>query len=152
VWFKAPDEGQDITDALVRFALTLEDRLPGLHLVDLLDNPRQLAGFLPALTALLARKRVLIVVDNAESLLTVTGQWRDPRWGQLVGALTDHGGLGRMVVTTRRVPAVLNPRMLVLPVDALSADESLLLARSTGPSSGAARRGGRHFGVATPQL
>ena len=30
--------------------------------------------------------RLLIVIDNAESLLTDGGQWRDDRWGKLWGA------------------------------------------------------------------
>jgi CHAT domain-containing protein len=39
VWFKAPDTGLEIADALARFALTLENRLPGLQMVHLLEDP-----------------------------------------------------------------------------------------------------------------
>jgi len=80
VWFKAPDEGSDITSSLTDFALTLERALPGLQFVHLLEDPGKLRGFLPQLTELCERRRVLIVVDNAESLLTESGQWRDDRW------------------------------------------------------------------------
>ena len=129
VWFKAPDEGLDIADALTRFALSLETGLPGLQMVHLLDDQARLAAFLPELTELLERHRVLVVVDNIESLLTESGQWRDARWAAVVGAMTGHGGLGRVVLTSRRTPHDLDGRVRALAVDALSADEALLLAR-----------------------
>jgi tetratricopeptide (TPR) repeat protein len=129
VWFKALDEGEEITDALTRFALALERSLPELRMVHLLDDAEALAAFLPVLTELLERNRILVVLDNAESLLTSGGQWRDDRWGQVVAALTGHQGLGRVVITTRRVPAGLDPRMIVIAIDALSLDESVTLAR-----------------------
>jgi hypothetical protein len=129
VWFKAPDQGRDIADALTRFALTLETSLPGLQLVDLLEDQAKLTAFLPVLTELMERNRILVVIDNAESLLTDNGGWRDARWGMVVSALAGHAGLGRVVITSRRVPAGLDGRVRVLGVDALSADEALLLAR-----------------------
>jgi hypothetical protein len=129
VWFKAPDEGLDIADALTRFALSLETGLPGLQIIHLLEDQARLAAFLPELTELLERRRVLVVVDNTESLLTESGQWRDARWAAVVAAMTGHGGLGRAVLTTRRPPQDLDGRMRALAVDVLSADEALLLAR-----------------------
>ena len=129
VWFKAPDEGLDIADALTRFALSLESRLLGLKMVHLLDDQAGLATFLPELTELLERHRVLVMMDNIESLLTESGQWRDDRWAAVVGAMTGHGGLGRVVLTSRRTPHDLDGRVWALAVDALSADEALLLAR-----------------------
>ena len=129
VWFKAPDEGLDIADALTRFALSLETDLPGLQMVHVLEDQARLAAFLPELTELLERHRVLVVVDNIESLLTGSGQWRDARWAAVVAAMTGHGGLGRVVLTSRRTPHDLDGRVRVLAVDALSADEALLLAR-----------------------
>jgi hypothetical protein len=129
VWFKAPDAGLDIADALTRFTLTLETSLPRLQLVHLLEDPVKLAAFLPSLTELLKRNRILIVVDNIESLLTEAGRWRDARWEPVITALTGHDGLGRVVLTSRQVPAELDGRVKVLGVDALSADEALLLAR-----------------------
>ena len=92
VWFKAPDEGLDIADALTRFALSLETGLTGLQMVHLLEDRARLAAFLPELTELLERSRILIVVDNIESLLAESGQWRDPRWGAVVAALTGMPG------------------------------------------------------------
>ena len=105
VWFKAPDEGQDITGALTDFALTLERELPGFQMVHVLADEAKLAGFLPRLTELAERRRVLIVLDNVESLLSDGGEWRDARWGLVVGALCGHPGLGRVVLTSRRRPA-----------------------------------------------
>jgi tetratricopeptide (TPR) repeat protein len=129
VWFKAPDEGQDITGALTDFALTLELELPGFQMVHVLADEASLAGFVPRLTELVQRRRVLIAIDNIESLLSDGGEWRDDRWGSVVGALCGHRGLGRVVLTSRRRPAGLDGRVRVEAVDALSLDEALLLAR-----------------------
>lgn len=129
IWFKAPDEGLDIADALTRFSLTLEQGLSGLQMMHLLDDPAQLAAFLPALTGLLSQRRVLIVIDNIESLLDESGTWRDQRWGAVVAALCGHAGLGRIVLTSRRRPDDLDPRVPAEAVDALALNEALLLAR-----------------------
>ena len=129
IWFKAPDQGLDIADALTRFALTLENSIQGLQLVHLLDDQQKLAAFLPVLTELLERNRILIIIDNIESLLTDQGGWRDARWAPVIAALTGHEGQGRVILTSRRLPVSLDSRVRVLAVDALSADEALLLAR-----------------------
>ena len=128
VWFKAPDEGRDITGALTEFALTLERELPDFRMIHVLADEAELSAFLPRLTELAERRRVLIVIDNMESLLSDTGQWRDARWGQVVGALCAHTGLGRVVLTSRRMPSGL-AGLRTEVVDALSLDEALLLAR-----------------------
>lgn len=128
VWFKAPDEGRDIINALTDFALTLELKLPGFQMVHVLENPDKFAAFLPQLTELVERRRVLIVIDNIESLLSESGQWRDARWGQVIGALCAHTGHGRVLLTSRRLPTSV-AGLLVQAVDALSLDEALLLAR-----------------------
>ena len=129
VWFKAPEDGLDIVGALTRFALTLETGLPDLRMVHLLDDPGLLAAFLPSLTELLKRRRVLVTIDNIESLLTEAGKWRDERWGSVVAALCSHSGLGRVVLTSRRRPDGLDERTRAEAVDALTLDEALLLAR-----------------------
>ena len=92
-WYKAPDEGHDISSALTELAMVLESKLRGLELVHLVDDAGALQAFLPELTEFVERSRVLVVIDNIESLLTGDGQWRDGRWALLVGALTGHDGL-----------------------------------------------------------
>jgi len=77
----------------------------------------------------LEQNRVLIVLDNIESLLTDTGAWRDERWALLIDAIGNHQGLSRLVLTSRRRPAQLNPAMVVEAVHALSLREAVLLAR-----------------------
>jgi hypothetical protein len=129
IWFKAPDEGLDIADTLTRFALTLEKGLPGPQMMHLLDDPAQFAAFLPALTERLRQQRVLIVIDNIESLLSDRDTWCDQRWGAVVAALCGHAGLGRIVLTSRRRPDDLDPRVPTEAVDALTLDEALLLVR-----------------------
>jgi tetratricopeptide (TPR) repeat protein len=132
IWYKAPDDGMAINGALTDFALTLERYLDDFQLAHLLTSADSLAGFLPRLTTLMEQSRLLIVIDNAESLIFAGGEWRDDRWGSVIGALTVHQGLGRLILTSRRVPAGLTgaaPLVEELSVDALSADEALLLAR-----------------------
>jgi CHAT domain len=129
VWYKAPDEGLDITGALTDLALTLERELPGFQMIHVLADDAKLNAFAPQLTELVERRRVLIVIDNIESLLSGGGQWRDERWGTVVTALSAHKGLGRVVLTSRRLPAPAPPGVLVQAVDALTLDEALLLLR-----------------------
>lgn len=129
VWFRAPDEGVDISGSLTDFALTLERFLNSFQMAHLVGSAGQLSGFLPQLTELMERRRLLIVIDNLESLLTEDGSWRDDRWASVVGALCAHNGLGRVVLTSRRVPATGVATLDMASVDALSADEALLLVR-----------------------
>lgn len=128
-WHAAPPEGHDIITALTDFAFALERQLPGLKLVHLVSDTTALRQALPALTKALEQQRVLIVLDNIESLLTDTGSWRDSRWALLVDALTNHRGLSRLILTSRRRPAALPDSMLIEPVHALSLHEAVLLAR-----------------------
>jgi tetratricopeptide (TPR) repeat protein len=128
IWYKAPDDGMTIDGALTDFAQTLERYLEGFQMAHTCVSAETLTAFLPRLTELMERRRLLIVIDNAESLLTDSGAWRDDRWGQVTGALTAHRGLGRVIVTSRRLPSIPD-RVQVEAVDVLSAGESLLLVR-----------------------
>ncbi|SFN89001.1 hypothetical protein SAMN05660359_00452 [Geodermatophilus obscurus] len=103
---------------------------PTLQLVGNTATDALLDAYLPFLTELIERARLLIVLDHLESLLTPNGDWLDPRFGRLVTALTGHGGGSRMVLTSRTVPTDLEThRVAVLAVHALTRDEALLLAR-----------------------
>lgn len=128
VWFRAPDEGSDVSGSLMGFALKLEQFLDGFRMADVLTSETKLTAFLPRLTKLMKDKRLLLFIDNAESLLTSAGGWRDQQWGQVFDALTGHTGLGRVILTSRRVPADTRD-LQAEAVDALAADEALLLAR-----------------------
>ena len=131
-WWKAPDEGQEIAGALTDFALKLETQLPGLALVGLMDDPKDVEQkVVPRLRGLLQQNAILLVLDNLESLLTSKGGWRDDRWGYLLPALLDHNGTSRVVLTSRRLPKALagEERLQVEPIHALSFPESELLAR-----------------------
>lgn len=117
-----------VSTALTEFALALERQLPGLKLVHLVNDIEAFRRFLPTFTEVLEQQRVLIVLDNAETLLTDDGQWRDERWSLLINAMTAHKGLSRLVITSRVRP-VLPDSVVVEAVHALSLREVLLLAR-----------------------
>ncbi len=132
VWWKAPDEGQEIDRALTDFALALERQLPGLALVGLVNDSKDFtAKALPRLKSLLRERSLLLVLDNLESLLTSGDRFRDDRWAALILALLDHPGLSRLILTSRRVPAELvgHPALERQAIHALSFPESVLLAR-----------------------
>ncbi|KUN77740.1 hypothetical protein AQJ66_32705 [Streptomyces bungoensis] len=133
VWYRAPEEtgeaAPDVAASLADFARAMHQRIEGLRFVELLDKSEELSAFLPMLTQFCKEQRILIVLDNVESLLSTSGRWRDPRWGQVIGALTRHRGLSRLIMTGRRVPRSLDPGVTVSLVDALSLRESVLLAR-----------------------
>lgn len=159
VWYKAPDQGTDIAGALTDFALTLERGLNGPQMV-LAAYEGNLAAFLPRLTRLLQNRRLLIVIDNADSLLTDDGCWGDERWGDVIDALAGQpDGLTRLILTSRRVPARIHG-LRVEAVGMLSADESLLLARefpnfnalARGETRGMERRTARRLARRTFQI
>ncbi|MGQ0776735.1 MAG: hypothetical protein ACT4NY_20325 [Pseudonocardiales bacterium] len=132
VFWSAPTDPDQFGEALRLLAMGLEEQLGdyGLAMVDKIATLERLETFLPTLCAVLADVGVLLVLDNLETLLTPDGQWRDLRWAPLISALTGHDGLSRVILTSRIVPAGLNPNtVLVRPVHTLSRDESLLLVR-----------------------
>ena len=140
VWYKAPDEVTDIAGALADFARVLGRCLNGLEAIGVLADDDIPAASLPELIPLLRRMRLLIVIDNADSLLTGDGCWRDVRWGDLIDALAGQpNGPNRLILTSRCVPARV-PGLRVEAVGMLSANESLLLAREL-PNLNALARG-----------
>jgi hypothetical protein len=129
VWYSAPEQGKDIALALRDYALALERYLPSLSMLHVIDRDEGFRDWLPRLVEVLENNAVLIALDNLESLLTETGQWRDPRWGLLIEALLTPGGLSRTLLTSRIRPAVLPPSTAAISVHALPRDEALLLVR-----------------------
>jgi tetratricopeptide (TPR) repeat protein len=129
LWYQAPDQDQDIMGAFTGLAIALEASLPGLKIVHLLDDEQGLDAFWPVLTELCRRRRVLFVIDNAESLVTDAGRWRDSRFGQAVTALSQHSGLSRLILTSRVRPENLAVEMRTEQVASLPLAEALLLAR-----------------------
>ncbi|MBT2212500.1 CHAT domain-containing protein [Actinomadura sp. NEAU-AAG7] len=131
VWFTAPAEGADISDALPRFVAALETVLPDVRLVHLLDEEERLEQALSMLAGIAEHARVLVVVDNAESLLGDGGDWQDPRWGRVLHAFAARRGRSKLIVTTRR--SLRGTELHVAAVHALSRDEAVLLARDLPP-------------------
>ncbi len=132
VFWPAPTGDDEFASALTSLAARLEAQLAdyGFTMLDKIGTAEKLARFLPRLAELCEQHRLLLVLDNLETLLTPTGTWRDPRWELLIDALAGHGGETRLVLTSRIVPAGLDAsRVLTVPVHALSRDETLLLAR-----------------------
>ena len=92
VRYEAPVEGHDKSTAHVAFARALDEKLPGLELELRVGDVSALRQLLPTLTRALERSRILIVLDNAESLLADDRSWGDERWSLLIGAITGHRG------------------------------------------------------------
>jgi tetratricopeptide (TPR) repeat protein len=134
VWFRCPDEGEDIQNAMMNCLEATADQL-GMGSGSLISEVADPRGFrrrtVPLLRCLFEERAVLVVIDNMESLLTKEGNWLDEKWGDLIGALRDHGGLSRAVLTSRRMPADLakDDGVLKENVTALSFRESVLLAK-----------------------
>jgi hypothetical protein len=130
-FWQAPTREDEFDSALANLAVTLETQLGryGFQMTGHLGSVLELAAFLPRLRQVMAERGVLLVLDNLETLLTAEGIWRDPRWDQLIAALTSHDGESRLVMTSRTAPTGLDGATLVLPVHALSLAEAVALAR-----------------------
>ncbi|HEY1572478.1 MAG TPA: CHAT domain-containing protein [Pseudonocardiaceae bacterium] len=129
-WYSAPPDGHDTLTALAECALALERQLPGLKLAARAHDRAAWPEAMPGLTEVLEQARVLIVLDNVESLLTETGEWRDERWARLVAAMTAHQGVARVIITSRRRPSGLPETVFVEPIHGLSLGETVSLSRN----------------------
>jgi tetratricopeptide (TPR) repeat protein len=128
-WWQAPTQPDEFAQALSLLADAMEAQL-GIPMMAAIASPGSLRSFLPRLSALLREEALLLVLDNLETLLSDARAWRDPLFGLLLDGLTGHGGLSRVVLTSRVAPADGRlDRLLQLPTHALSLTESVLLAR-----------------------
>lgn len=128
IWHEVTDRA-DLSASIGRFAAELELQLPHIDIVHLLANGTDLERCSYVLREVLHNNNILVVLDNAESLLTSSGSWRDPRWRAVFHALTEHGGKSRFVMTTRRRPASTSRNVLIEYLHPLSTTEAFLLAR-----------------------
>lgn len=133
VWWKAPDQGAETAGALADFAHSFDTQLAshGFSLAAAVHSDAALAAKLPALRQFLHDRSLLIVLDNLESLLWDDGGWRDPRFGWVLGALCDHGGLSRVALTSRVPPAGLPKALIVEPLHALTVREAMLVLEAS---------------------
>lgn len=130
VWFKVPELREGDTHArgaLAELALALQQA--EVPCPQPLDDDESAAEFAAAVADGLAAHRVLLVVDHVDALLTADGTWRDARWARLTAALSGHSGPGRTLLTCRARPPGAGPRLPSAPVDLLTPDEAVLLAR-----------------------
>lgn len=130
-FWRAPENPDEFTTALNSFARTLDLQLGryGFTLSEHVGTAAALDTFMPRMTRLLEKNGVLIVLDNLETLLTNSGQWKDPMWSLLISALTGHHGESRIVLTSRILPDKVHANVLAVAVHALSLDESAALGR-----------------------
>lgn len=129
-FWSAPTDPDQVSDALRQLVLALESKLAGLPIVEEIATQERLENFRTTLTNVFADAGLLLILDNLDILLTLDGQWRDPRWVPLIGALTGHTGSSRVILTSRIVPAGLNTdTVLISSVHPLSRDEALRLVR-----------------------
>jgi hypothetical protein len=129
VWYQAPEPSKDIALALRDFALAMELQLPLFSMVHVVDQIDSLKNWLPKLSQMLSDNAILIVLDNLESLLTDAGDWRDERWGLVVSAMFESGGLSRVLMTSRVRPSNLPNSTKTIAIHSLLRDEAVLLVR-----------------------
>lgn len=130
-FWQAPSRDAEWASALPGLAKLLEIQFGdyGFTMAAHIGTAAALEKFLPRLRRVMESNGLLLVLDNLETLLTPEGTWRDPRWENLVSALTDHDGESRVILTSRIAPSGRGTRVLTLPVHALSLEESAALAR-----------------------
>jgi tetratricopeptide (TPR) repeat protein len=130
-FWQAPSDPDEISDSMASLALSLDRQLGhlGLEIVGRADNVADLRRYLPDIVKFLNQSRVLLVLDNLETLLDTDGEWRDARLRLFIRALSSHGGQARALLTSRICPTDLDERVLLIPIHALSLTESVLLAR-----------------------
>jgi hypothetical protein len=135
VWFGVPGEDTDAVGAFSLFALALlkllsaDTELSEAEFGSLIDDRDKFGRLMPLLKVYAARHRWLVIIDNAESLLTDTGNWRDDRWGLVLDALTLPESSSRIIITSRAPLSWPSARWESQPLHALSRDEAQLLAR-----------------------
>jgi CHAT domain-containing protein/AAA ATPase-like protein len=118
-----------IATALGELATDIDAKIGNLGLRTRLDSRPRFRAFLPVLTELFERERILLVIDDATPLLSAAGSWRDDDMRLLVEALAGHAGLSRVIITTRRPVAGLTaPGMIAEPLPPLTDAESMVLA------------------------
>lgn len=133
VWWKAPDQGAETAGALADFAHSFDAQLAahGFSLAAAVHSDEALAAKLPALRQFLRDRSLLILLDNLESLLWDDGGWCDQRFGRVLAALCDHGGLSRVALTSRVLPANPLAGLIVEPLHALSVREAMLVLEAS---------------------
>ncbi len=138
-FWRGPARDHEFAVAFSALAASLEDQLGdyGFSMVRHIETMADLERFLPRLRQVMADSGMLLVLDNLETLLAADGTWRDPRWGQLIAALTGHDGESRVILTSRVAPSGLvgtqvagrRSRVVSLPVHPLSLEEAVTLMR-----------------------
>jgi tetratricopeptide (TPR) repeat protein len=130
-FWQAPTRPDEWASALADFANRMEIQLRDYQfaMAEHIGTATKLEAFLPRLRSLMQNNGLLLVLDNLETLLTPDGEWLDPRWELVITALAGHRGESRLVLTSQVAPTGLGPDNAVLPVHALSLDESAALAR-----------------------
>ncbi|WP_327035025.1 hypothetical protein [Micromonospora ureilytica] len=106
VFWSAPERDDDQQDTAAAFVDAV-DRGVGDAVAAPLVAADDQQGWVEAAAELLDRcdlHRTLLVLDNAESLLTAGGQWRDRRWTDLLTVLAARSGPTRLLVTSRIPP------------------------------------------------
>ncbi|MGW4681375.1 AAA family ATPase [Micromonospora taraxaci] len=132
VFWSAPERDADQQDTLTAFIDAVERGVGDAVVFPPVAADDQ-QGWVAAVAELLDRcdqQRALLVLDNAESLLTAGGRWRDRRWLDLLTMLAARSGPTRLLVTSRVPPAApTGAGVRQLTVEPLSDSEASALVR-----------------------
>ncbi|WP_159398258.1 CHAT domain-containing protein [Streptomyces aureocirculatus] len=130
IWFRAAAETAPRPDpggALTELVAAIEQAVPELDRAELPAGPGRFGELLTQLRARTERRRLLLVIDGIDHLLTADRDWRDGRWKDLLHALAGHSGRTRLILSGRTVPRTYPSGLLTVPVGPLTHDECLLL-------------------------
>ena len=153
IWYPIPsDAGISPDVALQLFAQEL-DNIPQFPLSGALQTTATLKQALFNIAKFLENERYLIVLDNIDVLLTRQGAWVNDWWGLVIKTMTEQPGHSRLIMTSRRLPAVVGPRVRVLPLQPFQDEDALLIATRldnlralmTGNAPGVAADAGRRL-------
>lgn len=128
-YYAMPRNQADTTAVIRELLISLAGLTGDPRLLARVRDTTDLIGGLHAVARTLNRQSALLVLENLECLMGQNGDWLDERCAAAVEALTSHRGTSRVIMTSRRPPSVLDPRIETEQLRPMSLTETMLMAR-----------------------
>ena len=140
--------GRGVAGSLKSFAQAMETQLPEFTMAAEVETAEKLHKFLPKLTELMKRMRILVLIDGIDGQLTSGGRWHEYLLGIHYRRDAQPSGFSRLLLTGCRPLASAPNGLAAAPLEPLTGPESVLFARQL-PVLGALMRG--TSGLAMPK-